>query len=249
MGACFFYWLGSIIFPFVNCRPFSYLWDMMQKGSCAAPIGGALAFGVINLVLDVVVIVLPLPYLYKLQLKLSKRISLIGIFALGFVITAISALRVHAILSGSFAAFSRGAGVISLWSFLETALSVINCCFPVMQPALLEIGRSIKHKFVTPTVSEPSPPTHKFVSLMTSTSPSRAFSPEPGASYELSTAETGVYEKDARYKSAVYEHQVELATEDHERNSRRWPFNSKGHSVREELSAESEKRKLPGGLV
>lgn len=40
--------------------------------------------GVINLLLDVAIIVLPMPALYKLQIDLGKRISLIAIFALGF---------------------------------------------------------------------------------------------------------------------------------------------------------------------
>ena len=103
-----------------------------------------MALGIINLLLDIVIIVMPMPALSTLQLPIGKKISLIGIFALGFVITAISAVRVAAfsdglrnIMGGKGYAYNSYA--MSLWSYLETSLSVINACLPVIFPALLAI--------------------------------------------------------------------------------------------------------------
>ena len=151
LGLSCTYWVIAILFAFLNCHPFSYTWDKSQPGGhCADYQGGTLGFGIANLILDLTIIILPLPYLYTLKLKLMKRVSLIGIFALGFVITAISAVRIHAIVTATQTSFPYGAAHIGLWSFLETSLSIINCCLPTIQPALTNVASFMRRVVIGP---------------------------------------------------------------------------------------------------
>ena len=161
------YWMIAVLFAFLNCRPFAYTWARSQgvKGSCADKQGGTLGFGIVNLIFDIAVIIIPFPYLYTLKLQLHKKISLMVIFTLGFVITAISAVRIHSIVSSYSKDMSYGAAEINLWSFLETSLSVINCCLPTIRPALVAITRTSNSLFTHQTSEEPSLPTHKFITL------------------------------------------------------------------------------------
>lgn len=168
------YWMTGLLFTFLNCRPFSYTWNKMQPGhtgSCVDEQDGTLGFGIVNLVLDFAVILLPLPYLYTLNLKLSKRISLIGIFALGFLITAISAVRIQTVRTAGATGFSYSVGEIALWSFLETSFSLINCCLPTILPALTTIFNNIRRPVNRPKFLETW--AHKFMALTTTSNSSR----------------------------------------------------------------------------
>ena len=112
--------------------------------------------GTINLLLDIFVIGIPMPSLWKLKLPVEKKVSLMGIFALGLGITGISAVRVAAFSSGLKdvnANWAYNTYALPLWSFLETTLSVINCCLPVMFPALLAIGKGVSGWFGGMSVS------------------------------------------------------------------------------------------------
>ena len=129
--------------------------------------------GIINLLLDIFVIGIPMPSLWKLKLPVEKKISLMGIFALGLGITAISAVRVAAFSSGLKdvnANWAYNTYALPLWSFLETTLSVINCCLPVMFPALMAIGKAVSGWFGGLSVSQ------KATSYSTSSSSSPALS-------------------------------------------------------------------------
>lgn len=68
---------------FLICRPFNYNWDKTIKGSCSNELNIYLGTSIINLLIDVMVIVLPMPMLWRLQMSLSKKIALTGIFGMG----------------------------------------------------------------------------------------------------------------------------------------------------------------------
>lgn len=67
------------------CRPLSYTWDKSIEGHCGDILAGYISSAVINVVLDVAVIILPMRILWKLQMRLSKKLLISGIFGLGIM--------------------------------------------------------------------------------------------------------------------------------------------------------------------
>lgn len=70
----------------LQCLPASYnwtSWDGVSVGHCNDLNVQTYAFGAINMLCDVIIIILPLPELYKLQVKARQRSQLIVIFSLG----------------------------------------------------------------------------------------------------------------------------------------------------------------------
>lgn len=57
-----------IISSFTICYPFSYFWDRSQKGHCRNQIALYTADAIFNLILDVIVVLLPMPMLWGLQM-------------------------------------------------------------------------------------------------------------------------------------------------------------------------------------
>lgn len=78
--------IATILAGCLICRPFAFNWDKaIPGGYCGNQVSSFTATGVINLVTDVAVLVLPMSSLYKLQMALYKKITLITVFGLGLV--------------------------------------------------------------------------------------------------------------------------------------------------------------------
>jgi hypothetical protein len=78
------YLLSVIVETFVLCKPVQYNWDKTIQGTCDKNIMVAyILSGSTNLLLDVIVVVLPMPVLWKLRLPWGKKIAVMAMFGLG----------------------------------------------------------------------------------------------------------------------------------------------------------------------
>jgi hypothetical protein len=73
---CFF---GTVFM----CIPIEYNWDHTVKGHCIDYGVATIANGVINIVLDVVMLIYPLPMVWKLQMSRRNKILVSLTFAAG----------------------------------------------------------------------------------------------------------------------------------------------------------------------
>jgi hypothetical protein len=75
--------LSIILSCLLICRPLALNWDPTLEGTCGDQLLSYTITGSFNLATDVIVLLLPLPYLWKLQMKLYKKIILSCTFSLG----------------------------------------------------------------------------------------------------------------------------------------------------------------------
>jgi hypothetical protein len=68
-----------------NCVPLSQLWNPVPGGWCRDPTIGDNATIAVNLMLDVAILVLPLPVLWRLQMSVRNRITITAMFSIGIV--------------------------------------------------------------------------------------------------------------------------------------------------------------------
>jgi hypothetical protein len=78
------YALATYIAPLVICRPFIWLWDQSAPdGHCGDPEKFYLWHGTQNLLQDIILVAMPMPLLWTLQMPVFKKISLTLIFGMG----------------------------------------------------------------------------------------------------------------------------------------------------------------------
>ena len=66
------------------CHPISFNWDPSTPGGyCGDQKSLDLFIGIFNLLMDVTVVVLPMPVLWGLQMAVAKKLTLSGMFGLG----------------------------------------------------------------------------------------------------------------------------------------------------------------------
>jgi hypothetical protein len=85
MGIVVLWGLGSVLAPLLMCQPFAFNWNLkIPGGKCGNRPLSYILIGAFHIVTDVIVLTIPIPFLLKLQLMKSRKISLIFIFSLGF---------------------------------------------------------------------------------------------------------------------------------------------------------------------
>lgn len=78
------YFVSVLLETFLLCSPVQFNWDKTISGSCNEhSMAAYIMAGVTNLVIDVFIVVLPMPVLWKLRLPLPKKIAVISMFSLG----------------------------------------------------------------------------------------------------------------------------------------------------------------------
>lgn len=83
-GINFSYFAATVLGSCLVCRPISAGWDP-QAGTCGDQKSLDLFIGTFNLIMDVTVVVLPLPIVWKLQMTRAKKIALSAIFGMGLM--------------------------------------------------------------------------------------------------------------------------------------------------------------------
>ncbi|CRG92078.1 hypothetical protein PISL3812_09133 [Talaromyces islandicus] len=147
MGLSIAYFVGCFITFFALCRPFAYNWDITIKdGECGDRYLPFLLSAIFNLLLDFAIILLPLPVLWRLQLKTGKKIALTAVFGVGIVVCVMTILRTVAVVDfnppSAKKDFTYTVFYDALWSSLEPSLGVVNACLPLFPPVMQSVGAS-----------------------------------------------------------------------------------------------------------
>lgn len=75
IGAFLITWsVANIIATLAICRPIARNWDRTIPGSCGSPTKQYTSMMVINMITDIALLGLPLPYLFSLQMALKRKI-------------------------------------------------------------------------------------------------------------------------------------------------------------------------------
>ena len=84
LNAAFF--VSTVLAACLICRPLVFSWDhSIPGGKCGDQKKLDLYIGMSNLLMDVTVVLLPMPVLWRLQMAWSKKAVLSGMFSLGIM--------------------------------------------------------------------------------------------------------------------------------------------------------------------
>ena len=150
---------------FLLCRPVEYNWNKFVHGTCAFEGLAFLLQGIMNLILDVVIILLPMRMLWRLQMPLLKKIGIIAMFGIGalyvlcvyissnfsskvllivesvYSICVVTILRVVYLLTLDLEDFAYSSAMLTVWSVLEPTLGIVSACIPLLRPAIERVFR------------------------------------------------------------------------------------------------------------
>ncbi len=84
VGLFVFGYSGILSFASVlQCFPLRHIWDKNVGGYCLAiPLAGTI-LAIFNVFTDIIILAMPMPLLWKLQMETKEKLQIMGIFLLG----------------------------------------------------------------------------------------------------------------------------------------------------------------------
>ncbi|TRX91834.1 hypothetical protein FHL15_007387 [Xylaria flabelliformis] len=134
-----------VITSLASCKPFSARWDpVLSPTACINPVTYWQASSIPNVFTDIVMLILPLPMVWNLQIDRGQKIALTLVFALGSfgivasIIRLVTVFQVANLADGTWAS----AGV-AVWSAIEAGVYLISSCLPVLRPLYISVSRKV----------------------------------------------------------------------------------------------------------
>ncbi|KUJ12789.1 uncharacterized protein LY89DRAFT_558860, partial [Mollisia scopiformis] len=130
--------LGVIAAIVFQCSPVDLAWDRtIVGGRCINVNELAYAAGAISVALDIIILVLPLPELYHLQMSKKKKLNVMFMFSLGTIACITSIVRLKYLVDFAKSTDPTWDNAIPvIWSFLEICVAIICACLPAIRAIL-----------------------------------------------------------------------------------------------------------------
>ncbi|KAF2002604.1 hypothetical protein P154DRAFT_462026, partial [Amniculicola lignicola CBS 123094] len=134
IGTCLF----GLIMAFANCQPFTSFWDLKVHGHCKVDVMTVFRYySIPNIVTDAIMIVLPIPALWKLQLEVLTKLDIFLTFMISSagIVTAI--LRFLSFIQiDAFKDISYLCVTATSWTVIEAGTYLIAATIPTLRPLL-----------------------------------------------------------------------------------------------------------------
>ena len=79
------YGVSFLVVFLTNCSPVDYMWHPVPGGHCKDITIEEEVNTAINLAIDVAIVLLPIPPVWKLQMPISKKLGVSALFGIGLV--------------------------------------------------------------------------------------------------------------------------------------------------------------------
>ncbi|KAJ4983180.1 integral membrane protein [Stagonosporopsis vannaccii] len=160
------------------CRPIAASWDPLLAPIAQCVNRGAIyiSTAIIGIVTDVILLCLPIPTIWKLQMPLKQKIGLTGMFIIGSITIVTSIIRLLVLLPALTTMDQTWViGEGTLWIFIESNLLVICCCLPTLRRFLRHLAPRLIGEYTDdPSREESNGPKPRTWGSMT-TRPKRQF--------------------------------------------------------------------------
>ncbi|KAI9886879.1 MAG: hypothetical protein M1823_001315 [Watsoniomyces obsoletus] len=153
-GIILAYCTAFVLVSIFQCTPIPHMWDKSIEGHCINTPIFLLLGAVFNIVSDIVIVLLPLPIVWNLQVTRRQKIALTSVFLLGGFVCVASIVRVPYLwmltTSGDPTWYSVNAAI---WTMVEVDLGIVCACLPVMRPLFVGLVSDTRRRTIKLTRS------------------------------------------------------------------------------------------------
>ena len=97
------------------------------------------ANGGFSIATDVIILFIPMPLVYQLQIPRIQKIALVVVFALGGFVVITSCLRMTTINIAATSPDSTYDIASTMWTIIEPNIAIICACLPMIRPLLVKL--------------------------------------------------------------------------------------------------------------
>ncbi|KAI4239250.1 MAG: hypothetical protein LQ349_000505 [Xanthoria aureola] len=135
-AVCIGFFISGTITAIFQCRPISFFWTRKGKGECINELALIYFSQSLQVLTDILILTLPIPVVWKLRLRRSKKIGVLGIFLLGSFVCIAGIVRFFYIKQIVPLDLTWTQTNTAIWSTIEPSIGIVSACLPIMGPVL-----------------------------------------------------------------------------------------------------------------
>lgn len=125
----------TVLTGFLICRPLQMVWDpFIPGGKCDNQIILFAASGIVNVVTDFFILLVPLPVVSKLKLPRASKFGLLIIFCMGILTMLFGSVRIAILFRVSRLDFTYSGKTLQIMTISEAALAIMVASSPMLRP-------------------------------------------------------------------------------------------------------------------
>lgn len=133
------YWITIIVTINVGCRPLDYFWrrytDLTAVGTCIDIPKFFFGNGIAAMLIDVIILCVPVPIVWGLQMPTSQKLAVVSILLLGSFVCIASIVRIVTLernVKSSDPTWTMSP--VFVWSCVEPFIGIVCACLPTFAP-------------------------------------------------------------------------------------------------------------------
>ncbi|KAL9585101.1 MAG: hypothetical protein Q9212_001727 [Teloschistes hypoglaucus] len=130
------WFIAVIVAQFLTCRPIAFYWDKsIPGGHCIN--SNHVAYYITSppdIITNIAILVLPIPWLWNLQMQFRRKVVLTFIFVLGSFAVLGSILRIPFLVEFNVNDASYSVVNAGIWLNVEIAIGILSASLPLMRP-------------------------------------------------------------------------------------------------------------------
>ncbi|KAM3072434.1 hypothetical protein ACMFMG_009235 [Clarireedia jacksonii] len=135
MGLCIAWATMTILIGFLICHPLDYNWNLKPPGShCGNQTVAYGSVGVVDILTDTCILILPIPMIWRLQMPKLNKILLVSLLGFGVFTIVVTIVRVIIIVNTDFLDFSYSSKGIFIWTAVNFGTGILVACCPLLRP-------------------------------------------------------------------------------------------------------------------
>ncbi|KAL7953342.1 putative PTH11-typeG-protein-coupled receptor [Trichoderma compactum] len=140
------YCISSMIATIFQCSPVVKAFNKTLPGTCIDLARFWFANAGFSIATDIIILMLPMPLVYQLEVPRAQKIALMAVFAVGIFVVVTSCLRVATL--DVFATSPDNTYDIAnvMWTIIEPNVAVICASLPILRPLVVKLFPALKSK-------------------------------------------------------------------------------------------------------
>lgn len=140
------YCTASIAATIFQCSPVTRAFDKDTPGHCIDTAKFWFANAGFSIATDVIILLLPMPLVWRIELPRTQKVALVAVFAVGIFVVVTSCLRITTL--DLFATSPDNTYNIAnvMWTIIEPNVAVVCSCLPILRPLVVKFIPGLRSK-------------------------------------------------------------------------------------------------------
>ncbi|KAK3940243.1 hypothetical protein QBC46DRAFT_341802 [Diplogelasinospora grovesii] len=133
------YAIASVTATIFQCNPVPRAFNKLIPGTCIDNGTFWYANAGFSVATDLIILFIPMPLVYQLQIPRVQKIALVVVFALGGFVVITSCLRMTTINIAATSPDSTFDIASTMWTVIEMNVAIVCACLPMVRPLLVKL--------------------------------------------------------------------------------------------------------------